>query len=178
MLKVLFSRCALQNKITAINTQEQHLLPCLCLATEAFNKKCVFSPSKLSWGHSFHWRHRFLMKKTREVFEVAGSGAGNMGRVCVRLAWKLSQNQLQGCSWARTPPSQQPCAFPLWLQSCSKSQAFIPHRREKKKIKKEGKPKVSSHPSLDQLFFFTAGNCIVSLFSCSTDRNVLSPTCG
>lgn len=42
------------------------------------------SPSKLSWGDLFHWRHQFLIKKTMEVFEVTGSGAGNMGRACVR----------------------------------------------------------------------------------------------
>lgn len=75
-----------------------------------------------------------------EVFEVAGSGAGNMGRVCVS-GWLGNSHKisLQWCSQARTPPSQQPCAFPLWLQSCSKSQAFIPHRRKKKKNKERKK---------------------------------------
>lgn len=44
------------------------------------------------------------------------------------------------------------------------------HTGEKKKKKKKLKPKASAHPSLDQLFF-TAGNCIVSLFSYSTDAD-------
>lgn len=71
-----------------------------------------------------------------------------MGRVCVGLPWKLSQKSATAAQPGQDTTQPAACAFPLWLQSCSQSQAFIPHRRERKKKK----PKASAHPSLDQLF--------------------------
>lgn len=86
-------------------------------------------PLKTSVSHKKkQWK--FLKSLALELGIWAGCVSG-----MEQLAWKLSQNQLQQCSQARTPPSQQPYAFPLWLQSCSKNQAFIPQRREGKKKK-------------------------------------------
>lgn len=85
--------------------------------------KCVHSPPKLSRDlfYRSHWLlHKNWWKFLKLLALELGIRAGCVSGL-EQLAWKLTQNQLQRCNRARTPPSQQPYAFPLWLQSCSKS---------------------------------------------------------
>lgn len=150
MLKVLFSRCALQNKITAINTREQHLPPCQRLATETFNTKFIFYPPKLSWGHLFHWRHWFLIKKNQQkVLKLLALELGIWAGCVSGCLGSSHKNQLQQHSQARTPPSQQPVPFLCGCRAVPKAKLSFHTggRGEKKK-----KTKASAHPSLDQLF--------------------------
>lgn len=82
-----------------------------------------------------------------EVFKAAGSGAGNMGRVCVRLgrSQKISYNGAAG-------PGHHPASScMLFLCGCrAVPKAKLPVQKEKQK--KNHHPNSSAHPSLDRLF--------------------------
>lgn len=86
-----------------------------------------------------------------EVFEVTGSGAGNMGRVCVRHGTAgleaLTKSATTGQPGQDTTQPAAVC-FSFVVAELFQKPSF---HSTKEGGKKKEKPKASAHPSLDQL---------------------------
>lgn len=116
---------------------EQWLHNCQRLTKRSAMKTCTFSTAA-ELRRPIPAQPLAASEKTMEVFEVIGSGAGNMGRVCVRRGAAgleaHTQNQLQRCNQARTPPSQQPYAvcFSFVVAELFQKLSFHSRRGEEK----------------------------------------------
>jgi len=111
-----------------------------------------------------------------DVLEGAGSGAGNMGRVCVRLGTAGLEAHTKSATTVR--PGQdttQPAAvcFSFVVAELFQKLSFHSKRRGKKKYQTQVFSPSKSRPASS-----TVGNYTVSVFGDSVDRNTQRPALG
>lgn len=106
-----------------------------------------------------------------QVFEVAGSRAGNMGRVCVRLGTAgldaHTKIVYDGATGPRHHPASSRMLFLCGYRAVPKAKLSL----QKSKKKKTNKTNQVFSPSKSRLAFSAVGNRVVSAFSDSVDTH-------